>query len=71
MATIYKGKDAKKVCGMILANENYDTPLNGYDCNSAGYWKENGKWIAYDNTTGDCWIEEFKRRCEASKYVEC
>ena len=26
------------------------------------------KWIAYDNTTGDCWVEEFKTRREAREY---
>jgi hypothetical protein len=27
------------------------------------------KWIAYDNTTGDCWVEEFKTRKEAKDWV--
>ena len=70
MTTIYKGEDAKRVCGMILANDNYDTPLKGYDHLSAGYWKEDGKWIAYDNTTGDCWVEEFETRRQAAQYAE-
>ena len=55
---------------MILANDNYDTPLKGFDHLSAGYWKEDGKWIAYDNTTGDCWVEEFETRRQAAQYAE-
>ena len=49
MATIYKGDEAAKVCNMILANEDYSTPIEGYDVCSSGYWRECGKWIAYDN----------------------
>lgn len=66
---IYTGQEAKKVCEAILSNEDYDTPIPGYDHLSSGYWKECGKWIAYDNTTGDCWMEEFDTLKEAKQYV--
>ena len=72
MATIYKGKVAHTVCDAILAaNEQggpYNAPINGFDHLSVGYWKDGDKWIAYDNTTEDCWIEEFDTRKDAVEY---
>ncbi len=68
--TTYKGQEAKIVCELILANDDYNTPLDGYDHQSAGFWKENDKWIAYDNRTGDCWVEEFSTRKEAAEYIK-
>lgn len=68
MATIYEGEEAYKVCNMILANGDFSTPIEGYEVFSAGFWREGDKWIAYDNTTGDCWVEEFKTRKEAKEY---
>ena len=65
---IYEGEEAYKVCNMILANGGYSTPIEGYDVFSAGFWREGDKWMAYDNTTGDCWVEEFKTRKEAKEY---
>ena len=65
---IYEGEEAYKVCNMILANGGYSTPIEGYDVFSAGFWREGDKWIAYDNTSGDCWVEEFKTRREAREY---
>lgn len=66
---IYEGEEAYKVCNMILANGGYSTPIEGYDVFSAGFWREGDKWMAYDNTTGDCWVEEFKTRKEAKDWV--
>lgn len=72
MGTLYKGKTAKKVCEMILAaNEDwpYTNPIEGYDHKSSGYYKEGKVWIAFDNTTEDCWIEEFESRKDAVDYA--
>jgi hypothetical protein len=30
--------------------------------------REQDVWVAYDNTSGDCWVEEFKTEKEAKKY---
>lgn len=71
MATIYTGEEAKTVCNMILNNTDWTAPLKGYDSISKGYWKEGpDRWVAYDNTDGDCWVEEFRTRKEAIKYIE-
>lgn len=73
-ATCYTGEIARKVCNMILAtgrnNGRYDSLIEGYKCKSVGFWKENGKWIAYDNTNGCCWVEEFPTRKAAVKWIE-
>ncbi len=66
--TIYTGEEARIVCDLILRNEDYSTPIEGYEVCSVGFWREGDKWIAYDNTTGDCWVEEFKTRVEAKEY---
>jgi len=31
--------------------------------------KDNGIWIAVDNSTGDAWTEEFKNHTAASKWL--
>lgn len=34
-----------------------------------GIWKEDGRWAAMDNRSGDCWIEIFKTRAAALKWI--
>lgn len=67
--TIYEGEEAYKVCNTILANGDFSTPIEGYEVFSAGFWREGYKWIAYDNTTGDCWVEEFKTMEKAKGWI--
>ena len=31
--------------------------------------RENGVWIACDNTTGDCWVAEFASKRQALKWL--
>jgi hypothetical protein len=31
--------------------------------------KEGGRWVACDNTTGECWVEDFKTGREAVKWL--
>jgi len=77
MVTIYTGSEAQRACNAILeANRDfssdsvkYNKPVDGIDILSAGYWEEDGKWIAYDNSTYDCWVEEFKTKKEARLYA--
>ena len=35
-----------------------------------GYFMENGKWVAFDNSTGDCFVEEFAKEEQAIAWVE-
>ena len=34
------------------------------------YCEDNGVWVACDNTTGDCWVEEFKTEEGAIGWLE-
>lgn len=68
--TIYTGEDARTACERILENIDYSMAITGYDSASAGYWEENGKWVAYDNTDGECWMEEFATEAEAKGWID-
>lgn len=75
--TVYQGSVAQQACQAILAaNSNnamyhtkYDQPVEGINIKSAGFWEEDGKWIAYDNSTFDCWVEEFDNKKDARVYA--
>lgn len=74
--TIYTGMQAKLICNRIL-NEGYNEETGKYeieledtDIHSTGYWKEDGTWVAFDNTTGDCWVEEFKTEAKARRWCD-
>lgn len=69
----YSGESARNACEAILKagkNEKYNIPVKGFILESSGFWKENGKWVAYDNSTYDCWVEEFSTRKEARTWCE-
>lgn len=39
----------------------------------AFYFKDVGRskfWIAVDNTTGDCWVEQFDTKEQAEKWID-
>jgi len=64
---LYTGEQAHQVVGIIL--ESVTTDKNGNSSYPAhkgdqDYYKEGGKWV-FDNSTCDCWVEEFKTRKEA------
>ena len=66
----YVGDFARTVCNYIL--KHYDDAKEMYTefFGTTGVFQENGKWVAYDNTTGDCWVEEFKTKREAERWVD-
>ncbi len=68
--TLYTGDVAKKVCYAILANDDYTTPIEGYEVFSAGYWKDGKIYQAYDNRSGHCWCEEFTTLAKAQAWVK-
>ena len=56
---IYEGKEAQELVGQILEslNEKGRYLLHSGDM---GYYKNaNGIWTAWDNSTADCWVEDF------------
>ena len=66
---IYEEKEAQELVGQILEslNEKGRYPLHSGDM---GYYKNaNGIWTAWDNSTADCWEEDFKTRKEAKEWL--
>lgn len=59
---ILKGEKAKITLQNIL--DNRDSSL------SKGYFKENLIWIGFDNSTKDCWVEEFSNEYLAICWLE-
>ena len=49
---IYRGRKAKKILWKNLDNREYNRCL--------GYFRDKKLWVAFDNTTGACFVEEFK-----------
>lgn len=66
---LYTDVQAQELVGQILDSLNEDGryPLNEGDM---GYYKNaDGIWTAWDNSTGDCWVEDFKTRKEAIEWL--
>ena len=69
---LYTGEQAHQIVGEIL--ESITTDKNGNSSYPAhegdqGYYKEGDKWVAFDNSTCDCWVEEFNTRKEAIDWI--
>lgn len=55
--TMYQGEKAKALCDEILnggKDERY--PLHS---GTKGFFQDGGKYVAFDNSSKDCWVEEF------------
>ena len=66
---LYTDVQAQKLVGQILEslNKKGRYPLHEGDM---GYYKNaNGIWTAWDNSTADCWVEDFKTRKEAIEWL--
>ena len=66
---LYTDVQAQELVGQILEslNEKGRYPLHEGDM---GYYKNaNGIWTAWDNSTADCWVEDFKTRKEAIEWL--
>ena len=59
---IYYGKIANEILNKNLDNRNFNK--------SKGYFFDKKMWVAYDNTTGNCWVEEFKTEGLAICWLE-
>lgn len=63
---ILKGNEAKEALSKLLSDANaspYNKPyVTGY------YLKSDNVFVAFDNTTADCWVEEFTSDKEAEEF---
>lgn len=76
---IYRGENAEKMLSYLLEEVDYCVgkrkKVSRYQiCNdyyALGYYynKESKLWCAFDNATGDCFVEVFKSAEEAEKWV--
>lgn len=42
---------------------------NWWISQTSGYYFNDGKWVVFDNSTGDCWVEEFNTEVQCIKYL--
>lgn len=68
---IYTHDKAEEIVGIILESKDDTDHYPAYE-GDAGYYqdKKTGKWVAFDNITCDCWIEEFDSEKEALKWIK-
>ena len=66
---MYIGKEAEDILTDILDNQEGDRyPKHK---GATGYFlDESGVYVAFDNTTCDCWVEEFDTVEEAINWIE-
>lgn len=66
--TIYVGEEAKNILADILNNQNGDRyPKHE---NATGYFRDKNVYVAFDNTTCDCWVEEFATAKKAVNWIK-
>ena len=67
MKTLIGNKAKEKFSRLINAKSiRYGDPDKDY---IKGLFQKDNKWVAFDNTTGDCWTEEFNTKKQAMKYL--
>ena len=66
---ILTGKEAQRVLGEILESERKSRSLT-YPAHTGavGFFYEKPKFVAFDNSSNDCWVEEFKTETGARKW---
>ena len=64
--TIYTEEVAKAILFYLLANHQGGKYPAPHVC---GIYFEENIWIAFDNSSGDCWVEEFEEMSEAYEWI--
>jgi hypothetical protein len=72
MSKVLTGKEARDTLSMILdraqspdADTLYGPPF------VAGHYIDNGTTcVAFDNTDGNCWVEEFRSQYKAMRWIQ-
>lgn len=71
MAEILTGKEAQKVLGEILESERKSSSLTfPAHTGARGFFYEKPKFVAFDNSSNDCWVEEFRTEVGAKKWCQ-
>lgn len=68
---IYKGQEAERICQEIIDNYNWEAQKYYNHYGACGYFQdqETKHWVAFDNSTGDCWMEEFIGMSSAKRWI--
>ena len=71
MANIIFTERQSSICLKIILKEGKSTYTGKYNSHYGytGYHLENDTWVVWDNTTGDCWVEEFNTEEKCQKYL--
>jgi hypothetical protein len=64
---VIKGKKAKEILRQLLYYGEHKLKYTPY---CKGYFKCRSCYVAFDNQTGDCWVEEFRNRLQAMIWLE-
>ena len=65
------GEEAKKVLGEILESERKSRSLTfPAHTGATGFFYEKPKFVAFDNSSNDCWVEEFRTATGAKKWCQ-
>jgi hypothetical protein len=67
----YHGEEAKQILSKILASakDNDKGTVYAAYSGSTGMYKDGEKYVAFDNSTNDCWVEEFREEEGAAKWL--
>ncbi len=67
---IIVGEEAQRIYGEILESE-YSSRGIGFPAHTGalGIFVEDGKYVAFDNSTNDCWVEDFKNEQVALSWL--
>ena len=69
-AKIYRGEEAQRIYGEILESERTSRELVfPAHTGALGIFVEDGKYVAFDNSTNDCWVEDFKNEKVALSWL--
>lgn len=68
MRIILTGTEAKEKLKALLETEEYGAYGIGKKDQVAGYYQEGEVYAAFDNTTNNCWTEEFSTEENAIKF---
>ena len=61
---IVTGQQARQILNEILEHDGY-MYKQGY----VGYFQAGDSYVAFDNTTADCWVEEFESKEDAVQWI--
>lgn len=69
---VLQGKEAEKVLIKILDDKEKENSIGSDKYPKpfvSGYFQDDNRWTAFDNTDKCCWVTEFDTEAEAAEYA--